>query len=686
MPQTETLLHKFQQDYADAGFTVFPLNGKIPKAGVRWRNVQFNPFPRIPGNFGVVLGPDDLVVDVDPRNGGNDSLIAFEAVVGPLPQTMTIKTGSGGLHVYLKKPKDFKTRQGLRDFRGIDFLSVGHYVVGCGSTHPDSGLPYLPLPNTRFEMAATPQNILDKIKRVEVEHSEGNGGIEVYVNDEQTQKRYISYLKIAPIAIEGQSGDATTFSVAAVGHDFGLDPDTTYDLISRFYNDRCLPPWDHATLKTKVYNAYKYSAGGLGTRSIEPAGFTSIETIDKEDKRYSRDQYGNLKKNLNNCVKLMTIGPLKEMLGFNEFTKDITFNHPAPWHLEKKKPKWVWDDDEALDCQYWLSHSFSFEPTKFMLHDAAVVAARQYPYHPVKRYLSDLKWDGHKRLHEWMVKHLSCEDNDYVRAVGLKFMVAAVKRIFEPGCKYDYIPVLEGEQGTGKSTVFNILASPWYSDHHLDLGNKDYVDAMRGQWIIELPEMETHYKSETQAMKAFLSRATDRIRLPYARMTADFPRQCVFAGTINPEDLDIGYLKDTTGNRRYWPVKTGTIDLNALKLVRDQLWAEALLFYKQGIPIYLDDAAIITYAMNEQKMRLGRDAWHGQISEWLIKNDAVKTELVVAGERIYTDCLGGKITMYGTREQRRIAGIMRMLGWDQGVFYNPTNKVPTRGYRRPMIQ
>lgn len=673
--------------YAEAGFTLFPLNGKVPPAGCRWRQAKFSPFPSFKNNFGVQLAPEDLVIDVDPRNfkEGVNSFEELKKRIGGLPNTFTVKTGSGGFHVYYKKAADAKIKQGIRDLPGIDFLSVAHYVVGGGCTHPVTGLGYGFHNKTPQDIAQAPTALLEALKRSENPISTGSAD---YVTDEQTRKRFIDYLRKAPAAVEGQAGDRTTFSVAAVAHDLGLHPDVAFELMCIEYNPRCEPPWDPQDLKKKVYNAYQYTESALGNKAGSVAEFPEVTEIDPKDKRWDRTDKGLLKTNHNNMVKVLTagMGPLGGLLGYNEFVNDIVFIKPAPWH-KKGERGGLWTDEEALKCKYWLSHTFKFEPPTVVIHEAAIVAAQWHCFHPVRQYLEGLVWDGHKRAHEWLIKYLEAEDNDYVRAVGLKTLVAGVMRIYEPGCKFDYLMVIEGRQGSGKSRTLAALAAPWFSDQQMDIGNKDAIETMRGKWIIELPEMETHYRSETQAMKAFLSRSTDRVRPAYARVAKDFPRQCIFIGTVNPEaDDDIGYLKDTTGNRRYWPVKTGTINLAAICQIRDQLWAEAVHLYKNKIPIYLEDEAIIKRALAEQKERLGRDAWHNQVAHWLEHNEQASTEIVLTGQRIFTDCLGGKLSLYGGREQRRISNIMQELGWTKGVHWNPSSGLSERGYKRPVIK
>lgn len=692
MPQTLTpTLTDTIQAYADHGYILTPLKGKI--ALVRgWPKTAYDPFPDLPqGNFGVVLQPDDIVIDVDPRNfpEGRNPYTELEEVFPDLKNgSFTVRTGSGGLHIYFKKPADHPIKGGLKAFPGVEFKTAGQYVVGAASIHPDTGMPYIiEVPITALRPA--PLELLTLLKRETVLKEQG---VKAYVTDDQTRKRYIQYLKSAPIAVEGQAGDKATFATAAYGHDLGLHPDSVLELLLEHYNPNCEPPWEPEALKKKVYNAYQYTEGNLGHTNPQII-FKDVEVLDATKIKWDRYESGKLKPTLKNTINaFMTQNSLLlGALGFNEFTNDIIFLKQAPWHTETEAPG-PWSDNEAIRCKEYLANADifegkGFEPPTNIIHEAALAVSHKIRVHPVRNYLDLVKWDGHKRVHTWVQKYLGVEDNDYTRSVGMKVLIAAVSRIYEPGCKFDYIPVFEGKQGLGKSRALAILGGRYFSDQVLDVHSRDTVDSMRGKWLIEVSEMEAHYRSETQAMKSFLSRPTDRARLAYARTTKDFPRQCIFIGTYNPEeDEDIGYLKDTTGNRRYWPIRLTRIDIEALKKVRDQLWAEAVVLYKKGTPVYLEDAKIEEMAKAEQKKRLGRDPWTDKIQDWLNVHPYGKEQLVITGAEIFTECLSGRMQLYTRREMSRISNVMHEIGWEKGVHYSEKTKETVRGYRRPVIE
>ena len=211
--------------------------------------------------------------------------------------------------------------------------------------------------------------------------------------------------------------------------------------------------------------------------------------------------------------------------------------------------------------------------------------AREITVHPVRDHLGALAWDGVPRIETWACRYLGAEDTAFNRSVGALWLISAVARIFRPGVKADHMLVLEGPQGARKSTALKILAGEdWFTDELPDLGSKDAAMHMQGVWIIEIAELDAIGKAEVSRIKAFLTRTTDRFRPPYGRYTIEVPRQCVFAGTVNPDT----YLRDETGNRRFWPVRCGTIDIDALARDRDQLWAEAVARFRAGAIWWLE--------------------------------------------------------------------------------------------------
>jgi hypothetical protein len=221
-------------------------------------------------------------------------------------------------------------------------------------------------------------------------------------------------------------------------------------------------------------------------------------------------------------------------------------------------------DADVTAVQAWLQRFGLLKLGVGATHDAVNKHAREHSYHPLRDYLNALKWDGKDRLRMWLHTYLGAEHTEYTEEIGTMFLIAMVARVLRPGCKLDYMLVLEGTQGTTRSTVCAILAGEYFSDHLPDIGGKECSQHLRGKWLIEVAELRAHSRASIDQFKEFLTRTDERYRPPWGRKEVHEPRQCVFIATTN-KDL---YLRDETGNRRFWPVKTDEIDLATRGQVR----------------------------------------------------------------------------------------------------------------------
>ena len=285
-------------------------------------------------------------------------------------------------------------------------------------------------------------------------------------------------------------------------------------------------------------------------------------------------------------------------LRLDEFAGDVIISRDLPWRAGAAGRVWCDDDDTQL--LGWLQAQDVRARAKHSVASCVSVIAGRAGFHPVREYLDGLEWDGEPRLQIWLAEYLNAAGEPrYQAAVGRRWLISAVARVMEPGCKADCVVVLEGKQGVGKSTAARVMATrdSWFCDSMPDLGEKDAMIQLRGRWIIELAELATIRKSQLEATKTFLAKPADTYRPFYGLRTAQVPRQCVFVGTTNDKE----YLRDTTGNRRFWPVKCGKINIDALVRDRDQLWAEALTEYRAGVQWHLTDVEEALAASEQAK-------------------------------------------------------------------------------------
>ena len=317
----------------------------------------------------------------------------------------------------------------------------------------------------------------------------------------------------------------------------------------------------------------------------------------------------------------------------------------------------AWTAEDVALIQAHLQRRWSPRFTRAEVEAAMPVDARRNGFHPVKDYLAALEWDGRPRLDSWLIPAFGCPANAFHAAAGAKMLIAAVRRIRRPGCKWDHTPVLEGGQGIGKSSALReLFGEAWFSDAMPeDLAGKDAAMALNGVWCLELAELQQVIRSDPATVKAYLTRQVDRYRPPYGRVYVERPRASVLFGTTNSEE----WLSDATGNRRFWPLSCSHADRDWIAANRTQLWAEAAAREAAGEAHWLDGAEAREGATIAQESRLVTDAWADKI-EALLRDGRTRT---TSAELM--DSISLPTFQQNKAAQMRVADILKAAGWSR---------------------
>ena len=406
--------------------------------------------------------------------------------------------------------------------------------------------------------------------------------------------------------------------------------------------------------------------------------------------RLTKDGNGKYEKTINNAVVVLENDPLlKGRIVTDEFASCGMVLGRVPWDQREEKRRWKDVDDAGF---YRYVEVFYGLTGREKLDNALMIVSAQNRINDVKQYLQGLTWDGVKRLDTLLSEYLGAEDTAYTRAVMRKSLCAAVGRAVTGGIKYDYMPIFTGPQGIGKSTFLRSLGKDWFSDSLTTFEGKEAAELIQGTWINEIGELSAFTKQETQVIKQFLSKTDDIYRAAYGRRTDKYPRRCVFFGTSN----DSEFLKDATGNRRFWPVDVGVHPAkksvwNQLPLETDQIWAEAYLYWTMGEPLYLPKE-IEELAKDQQEKHRESSGKEGIILDFLERkvpsnwdsldlqkrrifwNGNMKleegTELVsrekVCAAEIWVECFGSELKYMKRSDSTEINNILLCLkGWER---------------------
>ncbi len=400
------------------------------------------------------------------------------------------------------------------------------------------------------------------------------------------------------------------------------------------------------------------------------------------------DKSGHVKNTLRNLTLILENDPNLKGVVFNQLLDGMEIKGEVPWNHPSK----FWRDaDDAQLISYVDAHYGTFSARNYDI--AVTKVADDRAYHPIREFIESLpEWDKVPRVDTLLVDYLGASDTAYVRAVTRKTLCAAISRVLRPGCKFDSMLVLNGPQGVGKSTLIAKLAGEWFSDS-LNLGDtkdKTAAEKLQGYWILEIGELAGLKKAEVETLRSFLSRQNDIYRAAFGKRATPHLRQCVFFGTTNAES---GYLRDTTGNRRFWPVKTpGNGKKQSWNLTHEeilQIWAEALGYVRQEEKLYLS-AEMDALAKDEQREAMESDEREGLVREYLdtllperwaemdlferrnfltgsdfggLQEKGTVRRTSVSNMEIWCECFGKERANLRRTDSNELTGILARLGW-----------------------
>lgn len=498
----------------------------------------------------------------------------------------------------------------------------------------------------------------------DVLRAEGDDGVRAYLAKASEYSAPKPQLTVVPVSVPGQSDieamiDGLPASpeplevskIISVIVRAKLDPIVEQQVLTRLKRQSGLPM---SALRDQV-KVLKKRLGGANVIGL-PTWQGQIR----------RNMFGQPERNeANAIIALKGDAAFSGAIIFDEFRQEILVTKPMPWEVGSKLPR-AWREVDDIRGAEWLQRNdINVNPS--IVSRAVQAIASENSTHPVREYLDGLRWDGVSRLKNWVVDYLGAKPTNVHSAYGELWMISAVARIMKPGCKVDCALILEGPQGARKSSALKALASgDWFTDELADVGSKDAAMQVRGVWLIEIAELDAVSKADVNKIKAFLSRAVDRYRPAYGRYVVDVPRQCVFAGSVNMD----AYLRDDTGNRRFWSVRCGTIDIKGIERDRDQLWAEAVALFKRGDSWWLEDPAIIAAAKEHQADRLQGDVWDEHIANWLATDPRTgmewraPPESVSVGE-ILKGAFGIEAGGWTRSDEMRVSSFLTRNGWER---------------------
>lgn len=663
-------------------------------------------------NWGIATGSGLLVVDLDIKPGKNG--LETLKKLGELPRTRIVRTGSGGLHIYFRVQQPLGNTAG-RIGPGVDTRCEGGYVLAPGSKHVSGGEYSVaadePIADAPAWLLALLAPAVAPEAAPAVRPSFGPATPDVL-------QAAVAALEAHGPAIQGDGGDAHTWQAMAIlRHDFALTEAEALP-IAEAWNATCKPPWGASDLLAKLRGGEKYGKAEYGCKR-KPHALIRVKTMLEQWRNTGSDPVAAIqiierasemiaRENLLPSERGFIEIELKAATGLNsravglppavrksyglpgKSSNDVfdfdcsasgaplmTMNNVVKV-LEQQKAKLAfdtflqrvvkedgseWTDPDTLEFTLQLQRAVGLNKIAAQAAlEGVLVYARRKQRNAVEDFLRGLTWDGKPRIARFLSLTLGAVDSEYTRSASTNFWRSLVMRPLDPGCKVDNMIVLEGAQGILKSSALKtIVGTEWFAEASESPHSKDFFQGLQGKWLIEIAELDSFSRADVTAVKRVLSCQVDRLRLPYGKLTQDFPRQGIFAGTTNRND----WSRDDTGARRFWPVTCTTVDIEAIKRVREQCFAEAVVDVAAKKPWWEMPGEATA---QQQEARRQADPWEDLLTDFFRTAEAKEFKIV---ELLGTP-LGLDAARMDRAEQARVANILRRLGFTRhGNVWRP---------------
>jgi len=648
-------------------------------------------------NIGAATGNGIVVIDVDGVIG-EETLKKLEEKYGALPaETRWVRTPHGW-HIYLRVSDSSKIKNTVSKLgEGIDVRSDVGYVVGTGSVV--NGILYTLATSSR-DILGAPIEWENELVRVSSHQPQKHVPETTSHRGERLSTPYGETTAWGRACLDGNAADVReappgtrndtlntkTFKVGQGVESGHINEDEARRELLDAAKDAGLCEREaRKTIESGLRSGKQtprgpaqqsHHASSLPCSQPPPAEVEDESEAEGEDGGWRAELLltikGQIRPTIPNAAKIVRNDKrIAGRIAQNERNSRVHWIEPRPYG-NKGDGAYIAQDNTHVN--EWLQDTYGVAFTNKTIHDAVDAVASEVPFDQVRDYLCGLTWDEQPRLGSWLTTYACAEQSAYTSAIGQKWLISAVARTMKPACQADYMLVLEGSQGVGKSTLLRTLASPeWYAEVSIS-SLKDSILAVHGPWICVWEELSGMVRADLDLVKSFVTRLTDHVRFPYEPRPLDYARRCVFAGTTNHSQ----YLIDSTGGRRFWPIKVQSCDAPGIARDRDQLWAEAMHLYKAGVSWWLTPEEE-QLARNEQAAREIRDPWTEQLEEYVETGGGWQQPWIAIKELV--NHVEPDTTRQNQQVSRRVGYAMGALGWTKGR--KRVNGRAYRGWSRP---